>query len=307
MRFLTVLLALAATAPAATKVVLWTYPGNPATYDLGGTAGSGVNLPKPPFRFVREDPSGTQLKVFVRDGSGAEWNVKFGFEAKTESFAWRLVRACGYFAEPNFLVESGRIEGMGPLRRSDTTLHADGQFINGRFQWRDPHYHFLKHAWSWQNNPFRGTSQLAGLKILIMLVSNWDNKDSSNDGPNTALFRHRDELIYTFTDWGAGLGKWGHLTGQNNWRCEDFTAQNSQFIQGVKGGHVVFGYEGGHQADFQNDIRPKDVAWLLKYLGRITDDQLRAGLKSAGATPDEQECFTKALRSRMEALRAVAK
>jgi hypothetical protein len=133
MRFLPVLLAFAVASPAATKAVLWTYPRNPAKYDLGGTAGSGVNLPKPPFRFVREDSSRAQLKVFVRDGSGAEWNVKFEFESKTESFAWRLVRTCGYFAEPNFLVESGRIEGMGPLRRSDATLHADGQFTNSRY------------------------------------------------------------------------------------------------------------------------------------------------------------------------------
>jgi hypothetical protein len=140
-----------------------------------------------------------------------------------------------------------------------------------------------------------------------MLVSNWDNKDSSNNGPNTAVFRHREELIYAFTDWGAGMGKWGHLTGQDNWRCDDFTAQTPQFVTGVNGGHVVFGYEGGHESDFENDIRTRDVAWVMKYLGQITDDQLRAALQAAGATGAEKECFTKALRSRIEALRAVAK
>jgi len=107
-----------------------------------------------------------------------------------------------------------------------------------------------------------------------MLVSNWDNKDSTNNGPNTAVFKHRDELIYAFTDWGAGMRKWGHLTGQDNGRCDDFSAQTPQFVTGVNGGHVVFGYEGGHREDFQNDIRPSDVAWFMKYLGRVTDDQL---------------------------------
>jgi hypothetical protein len=75
----------------------------------------------------------------------------------------------------------------------------------------------------------------------------------------------------------------------------------------VNGGHIVFGYEGGHEADFQNDIRTRDVAWFMKYLGQITDDQLGAALQAAGATAAEKGCFTKALRSRIEALRAVAK
>jgi hypothetical protein len=66
-----------------------------------------------------------------------ERHVKFGFEVKTESFAWRLVHACGYFAEPSFLVPSGGIDGLGTLRRSDPSLHADGQFTNARFQYRD--------------------------------------------------------------------------------------------------------------------------------------------------------------------------
>jgi hypothetical protein len=51
----------------------------------------------------------------------------------------------------------------------------------------------------------------------------------------------------------------------------------------------------------------RDAAWFMKYLGQITDDQLRAALQAAGAAATEKECFTKAFRSRIEALRAVAK
>src|SRR5215469_5128635 len=71
---------------------LWRDPGDVAALDFGGTVGAPVHLPKPPFRFVREDPRGTQPKVFVRDAEGATWNVKFGYEVHPESFCWRLVR-----------------------------------------------------------------------------------------------------------------------------------------------------------------------------------------------------------------------
>jgi hypothetical protein len=37
----------------------------------------------------------------------------------------------------------------------------------------------------------------------------------------------------------------------------------------------------------------------MQYLGRVTDDQLRAGLVSSGATPAETEKYLRALRLRI--------
>src|SRR5215831_18710145 len=82
------------------KGVLWSDPGDVSALDFAGTVGTPVALPKPPFTFVREDLSGTQPKLFATDANGTMWNVKFGFEVRSESFCWRIVRACGYFAEP---------------------------------------------------------------------------------------------------------------------------------------------------------------------------------------------------------------
>lgn len=101
---------------------LWRDPGDVAALDFGGTVGAPVHLPKPLFAFVREDPRGTQPKVFVRDAEGATWNVRFGYEVHPESFCWRLVRACGYFAEPNFYVASGKLEGYKPIQRANPSL-----------------------------------------------------------------------------------------------------------------------------------------------------------------------------------------
>lgn len=294
---------------------LWRDPGNVAALDFGGTAGAPVHLPKPPFTFLREDPSGTQPKLFARDSAGAMWNVKFGYEARPESFCWRLVRACGYFAEPNFFVASGKFEGYKPIRRSTPSLQADGRFTDARFQFRDPNLKFLgDRNWYWDRPPFGGTRELSGLKVLIMLLANWDNKDArvggSGSGPNTAVFELRrpagPEFIYAFTDWGAGLGSiLGGYSSRSNWRCAEYSTQSAGFVQRVETKQVVFQYDGAINPGFRTGIPPAHVVWLMRYLGRITDTQLRAGMKAAGASDADADCFTRALRVRIEELRKI--
>jgi len=69
---------------------------------------------------------------------------------------------------------------------------------------------------------------------------------------------------------------------------------------------VRFGYQGQHTEDFKSRIGVEDVQWLMQYLGRITDAQIRAGLLASGATREEEQCFTRALRDRIEQLRNIA-
>ena len=90
------------------------------------------------------------------------------------------------------------------------------------------------------------------------------------------------------------------------WDCERFTTQTASFVQGRQGTHVRFNYFGHHTDDFNNDITPANVRWLMRYLGRITDAQLRSGLKASGATPAQTACFTSQLRKRIAQLRRVA-
>lgn len=271
---------------------------------------STVQPPKPPFTFVREDLSGTQPKVFVRDAAGANWNVKFGYEVHNESFCWHVVEACGYFAEASFYVPEGRFEGYHPMHRQTTSVQPDGRFTAARFQYREPDLKFrTDRNWRWDRPPFAGTKELSGLKILIMLFSNWDNKDG-RAGPgvtNTAEFDLRGKRIAAFTDWGSGMGKWGSVAGSNsNWNCADFTAQTPEFVKGVERGTVVFGWSGVINNGFKTGIIPAHVGWLVQSLGKITDDQLRQWLKEAGGTDADAGCFTAAMRSRIEQLRRVA-
>jgi hypothetical protein len=312
MRHLTALFSLilfAVPAPAGDEI-LWHDPGQVERLDFRWGPGGRQHAPAPPYRFVKEDPSGTKPKVNVIDRNGRHWNVKFGSEVRGECFGARMMWASGYFIEPAFFVPRGRIDGVGALsKRTRDFVAADGTFRDGRFQLRTPGFKFLEeNNWAWTNNPFLGTHQLNGLKILIMLVSNWDNKDArdAEAGINTAIFLRRmhPRYVYTFTDWGEIMGGWGYLVHRKPWSCELFTSETDNFVS-VVDGQIRWGYVGRHPS-FKKDITPEDIRWILQYIGRVTDHQLLTGLRASGATREEAECFTAALRHRIDMLRTVS-
>ena len=114
-------------------------------------------------------------------------------------------------------------------------------------------------SWGWLKNPFTGTKELNGLKVMFMLLSNWDNKDMRDlkHGSNTAIFRYpakatesgQAEDRYLITDWGGSMGKWGGYVSREKWDCKGFQHQTKEFVKGVKGEFVQFGYSGQHTDD----------------------------------------------------------
>lgn len=289
--------------------VLWETPAGVESTDFAQPA-RGVALPRTPFQFVEEDLSGNSPKVMVRDSAGVLWQVKGGPEGRAEAFVTRIVSALGYFSDSVCFIPQGRIEGIrGPLKRASGFIARDGSFTYAGFERRDESARFLPEAaWKWNANPFTGTKELNGLKILVMLFSNWDNKDGRDTGPNTGVLEARsgDEVkrYHYITDWGQTLGGWGFwIFGRTNWNCHDFTRQTPNFLRGVNGDLISFGFNGQHTWDFRGDITREDVRWLMQWLGRITDDQVRTALKASGASVSEQTCFSSALRQRIETLR----
>ena len=113
--------------------------------------------------------------------------------------------------------------------------HDDCTFREARFELDDPAVHklFEEHSWAWNDNPFVGTPQLNGLKVLVMLLADWDTKDRRDvaRGSNTAIFEHRvgrwrREARYLITDWGGSMGRWGgNVVTRGRWDPEGFEAQ----------------------------------------------------------------------------------
>lgn len=292
--------------------VIWRDPGDVGRLDLAAGPGGRDGAPRAPFTFIEEHLTGSQPCISVRDAAGRRWRVKWGDEVRSENFAVRLSWACGYFAEITYFVPSGTIAGASGLQRAKACIDDDCRFSEARFELDDPAVRklFEEHSWAWDDNPFVGTPQLNGLKIVVMLLSDWDTKDRRDvaRGSNTAIFEHRvgrwrREARYLITDWGGSMGRWGgNMITRGRWDPAGFEAQTPQFVTAVDEGMVRFGYVGQRTADVATGIGVGDVRWLYAYLSRITDAQLADALVASGASDDEAEQFRRALRTRIAQL-----
>jgi hypothetical protein len=257
---------------------------------------------------VEEERHGHSPKIVVRDRAGRLFVAKFGDEVHAEVFASRLVWALGYQVEPSFYVARGRVEGARGLGRARRFVAPDGSFRSARF--KGPRERWRKvGAWRWDRNPFVGTHELAGLKIVTMLLSNWDDKDARDvaHGPNTGILvdARSGRRLYSVTDWGTVLGRWASGGYPSRWNCAQYAAQSSRLVLGTNGRLVTWGVQ-SFAEPISAGVTVDDVRWLLARLGRVTDGQLREALEAAGATRADQSCYTRAVRARIERLRAAA-
>jgi hypothetical protein len=300
-------------AGSARNAVLWEAPGNITLRDWIWGPGGEARAPKPPFEFIEEDFKGTNPKIRVRDAKGDQWIVKFGGENHGDVFASRLLYALGYVTEPSYFVASGTIAGARDLRRAKPFLAKDGTFTYARFKLRDHKMfaHVDGQTWSWNDNPFLGTPQLNGLKILLMLASNWDTKDARDgEGSNTAVYSKPgsagNQLYYVSDDWGSSMGKWGGFFERDKWNPAGYREQTKDFARSSAGGTIEWGYRGKHGEDITSGISAGDIRWLLTCLSRVTDEQLRAGLQASGATEPDIDIFTQSIRERISQLQRLA-
>src|SRR3989449_8139275 len=184
--------------PNDAKPVLWREPTDIASRNL--FMGPGGEAMKPDLSkviFIRQEPTGHTTKYRVRDGQGHVWVVKLGNEAQPETAASRLVWAADYFTDITYFVPEVKIEGKGTVK-------------NVRFEARPEQIKRFDEEWDWDENPFKGTPQLQGLKVMMVLLNNWDLKTANN---RVLLVRDEtgvDELRYIVSDLGATFGKTGN-------------------------------------------------------------------------------------------------
>ena len=277
-----------ATAEGAS--VLWRDPGDVASLNL--LLGPGGDEMKPDVTkvtFITEEKDGWSKKYRVRDGSGREWVAKIGVEAQPETAATRLLWAVGYTTDITYLVPSVTIEGMGT-------------FENVRFEARDKKIKRLG-EWKWDHNPFAGTMELQGLKTMMVLIGNWDIKDSNN-----RILRVRNEqtgdveLRYIVSDLGATLGKTGGIITRSRNEPTDFA--KTKFVDSVKNNRVDFHYS-GKRKDVLNGITIDQARWIGQLLSRLSDEQVRDAFRAANYRPEEVEMLAGTVRARITQLVAL--
>lgn len=299
----------------AHRKTIWRDPGEVEQLDFRSGPGGRDQAPAPPFHFLEEHSSGSNPCLSVTDAHGRVWRVKWGDEVQSETFAVRIVWAAGYHAETTYFIREGRIEGLTELGRAQSCIAEDCTFKDARFELDDKSVKkmFDEHGWAWNDNPFVGTRELNGLKIMLMLLSNWDNKDVRDvaRGSNNAIYQYTladgtIEARYLIIDWGATMGRWATVGFREKWDSAAYESQSAEFVKDVENGMVKWGYLGQRTEDATEGISVEDVRWLYGYVGRITNDQIRDGLLASGATSEELDVFTRALRYRIDQLKSVS-
>lgn len=267
--------------------VLWQDPGDIASHDL--FAGPGGEAMKPDLSrvtFIKEETGGYSKKYRVRDAQGRVWVAKMSKEAQPETAATRILWAIGYQTEITYLVPSVNIEGKGT-------------FENVKFEARPENIKRLD-LWKWDDNPFVGTKELQGLKVLMVLIENWDIKDDNN---KILLARNeqtrRNELLYIISDLGATFGKTGGVISRSRNEPEDYV--KAKFINEVKGNYVDFRFSGKRQGLFDR-ITIAHARWTGSLLAQLTDQQIQDAFRAANYTPEQVRMLSDALKARITEL-----
>lgn len=272
--------------------VLWREPSDIASRDL--LAGPGGEAMKPELSrvtFIEEEKGGWSKKYRVRDAAGREWVAKLSKEAQSETAAVRLLWAVGYLTEINYLAPRVDIEGRGT-------------FENVRFEARPKGVKRLD-EWQWEKNPFVSRPELQGLKVMMLLLNNWDVKDENNKILQLRSDQTgRQELHYIISDLGATFGKTGNLP--IFWRLtrsrndpKDYA--EAKFVDEVYKGHVFFHY-GGKQQQIFEDITIENVNWIARLLARLSDKQISDAFRAANYSRKEVDMLTATVRARINEL-----
>ncbi len=269
--------------------VLWRDPGDVSALDLfHGPGGEAMKPDTSRLTFVKEETGGYSKKYRVKDAKGRVWVAKIGKEAQPETAAVRLLWAAGYMPEITYLAPRAAIEGKGT-------------FENVRFEAR-PETVERFDEWRWDSNPFTGTRELQGLKIMMALIENWDLKDSNNRVLATQG-AGGNELHYVVSDLGATFGKTGgqsspmaflrNVKGSRN-EPEDYASD--KFIEGVEGNQVRLHYS-GKNSGLMRGVTVEDAKWLGAILSRLSDRQIEDAFRAANYGPEEVRLLSRAVRS----------
>ena len=298
-----------------TKAVLWRDPSNLASRDLFYGPGGKRHEPHGPFKFVKEDLDGTNPKFYVRDGSGVEWKVKLGSEARPETAATRLVWAAGYFANEVYFVPELRVENLPErLHRGEKLIWPGGVFHDVSLERKDKMETKKIGTWRWRRNPFSQTVQFNGLRVLMAVINNWDLKDQNNAVYQDAA----GERIYMVSDLGASFGTPGLDRTRETSKGNLDAFRSSRFIKRIAPDRVDF--ESPRRAVVLSAANPHefisrlslrwigrnipraDARWTGQLLARLSPRQIREAFRAAGYSPEDAGAFAEIIEERIAQL-----
>jgi hypothetical protein len=286
-------------------VVIWRQPHDIRTRNLFYGSGGRAGQPKGPFRFIEEDGGGSNPKFVVEDAKGIRWKVKLGEEAKPETAATHVLWAVGYFTDIDYYLPRLRVSGLTKLKRGQQYVSNGGIVQGARLE------RAAKKVgdWSWFDNPFVGTKEFNGLRVMMALLNNWDLKQVNNaiyDGGGR-------ELRYLVSDLGGTFGRTGGKGRRSKGNLEDYS--ESKFIEKATpttvdlvlhsrpsplfAVAVPYYLQRTRMEKVAEDIPRAHALWIGHWLARLSDKQMVDAFRGAGYPPQEAKAYAGKLKERI--------
>ncbi len=306
------------TQPALTE--LWRQPKDIPSENLLYGRGGKEHEPHGPFTFEDEDLDGTNPKYNVRDQDGVKWKIKLGAEARPETVATRLVWAVGYHADEDYFLSEVQVNGMPKhVHRGQDLIEPGGVMRNVRLK---RELGKKVGTWSWRDNPYAGTRELDGLRVIMAVINNWDLKDENNAIRD---FKNGDEdgdtREYYVGDLGASFGTTGRELSHTKSKGNLYSYAKSGFITKIGPTTVNFDVPSRpgaiiafnpHEYSSRVGMRwigehiPRQSArWIGDLLGQLSQEQVRDAFRSAGYDGLDVAEFAVEFQKRVAALKGL--
>jgi len=306
-------------APPAQRTVLWLDPGDISLRNLFYGPGGKTDEPKGPMKFLKEEAGGSSPKFDVRDADGKKWRAKLSVEARPETVANRLLWAVGYFGNEDYFFAELQVADLPPkLKRGQNYVTSGGVVHNVRLQRHPEENEKRTGNWDWRQNPFYGTREYNGLRVMMALLNNWDLKTTNN-----AIFKDREHPgteIYEVSDLGASFGRGGPSVSDKVGKGSLQAYERSRFISKIRPDYIDFDFPKrpplifllsaprafcyyGHKIRWMGKHIPRaDAKWIGGLLAQLSHGQIEEAFRAAGYSPQEAEAFAAAVEKRIAAL-----
>ncbi len=304
----------AARETAKEKERIWLDPGPVETLDTFHGAGGKEHAPDPhgKYTFVKEVLHEFNPKFDVEDEHGVRWRIKVGWEAQPETAATRLLWAAGYFVDEDYYLAEVKVRGLPRLHRGRKFVSPDGTVRGARLERRTKEMK-ARERWSWFDNPFLGTKEFNGLRVMMAFINNMDLKTQNN-----SVYEVDGERRYLVSDVGDSFGRTGNEFMRSRGALKDYA--RAKFVARVRAESVDFVM---HTRPFfpfaldvpyyrrrarmeriTRDIPRADARWLGARLARLSEEQIRDCFRAAGYSPEVVEGYAKAVEKRIADLNA---
>jgi hypothetical protein len=266
--------------------VLWREPADIKSRNLIFGQGGPEHQPVGKLTYIKEKLNGVNPKFDVRDEAGIRWGVKMGNEAKPETAATRLIWAVGYFTNEDYYLPELKVAGNMPLQRGQNLI-KNGKIAGVRLKRHSKGEPQIA-DWSWDKNPFVGTRELDGLKVMMELICNTDLKTVQQHVYDVNGVEQR----YIAADVGASFGKAGKGFLRTKGVLKDYVSL------------PLIKTAGPDYVDFWHfkQIPREHVVWIGGYLSQLSDDQLKDAFRAGGFSFEEVEGFAANVRQKINEL-----